>query len=217
MSEPSKIVIDQPVCQFCGEEKLLERCYLDTRADGKPILACDACHWETCPKQGLCAPDLAFVSTLDDIMTLVDGDGLEAVTEAKYQLKQLMLELIGELEQTPEAFRDWQNYTAESPTVREHYRNELKAQLTPQGGGAMNIDDQIALFLDHVRYDDERPLKAGEKTHAEELTAMLREAEHKGRHAEVVKALFLMESIPGYDVKSWLQERLSKLKQESKA
>jgi len=35
---------------------LLERCYLDSRPDGKSILACSGCHWETCPERGLCAP-----------------------------------------------------------------------------------------------------------------------------------------------------------------
>jgi len=50
--------------------------------------------------------------------------------------------LIGEDEATPEAFKEWTNYTAESPTVKEHYRNEHREQLRQAarkrfGGGTM--------------------------------------------------------------------------------
>ncbi len=57
MKTPSPNRTPEDECQFCGETKPLERCHADSRSDGKPIMACSGCHWETCEDKGNCKPE----------------------------------------------------------------------------------------------------------------------------------------------------------------
>jgi hypothetical protein len=49
-------------------------------------------------------------------------------------IRAAIAEVIGEDETTPEPFIKWQNYSAESPTVSEHYRRKLRAEQRKRAG-----------------------------------------------------------------------------------
>lgn len=61
----------------------------------------------------------------------------------------------------------------------------------------------------YVEDENVKKLIAWRDAHTATVAA---EAEHRGRHAEVVKALFLIESLsPDYNIVPWLKERLATL------
>ena len=95
--------------------------------------------------------------------------------------------------------------------IEEEHRKILETTLTsyydlfknPPGVGAVYQEAKQKILND--------ALAALSQQHEREIA----KAEHKGRHAEVVKALFLMETLgPAFDVQGWLNERLADLKQQ---
>jgi len=98
-----------------------------------------------------------------------------------------------------------------------HQQLEAKTTATP------SVDSgELRQLLQAFRLGDDSPLNDDEELRLQQLIdahtqSKVEEAEYRGRHAEVVKALFLLESLgDDYDVKKWLRERLADLKASNK-